>query len=216
MSLPLASNRPCRIIGKRWLGFFSIWWSLETDVFLVGFWNDFSMKNLHSKTGKNRKYVIREGFFLEEVRVQGQNPDTAQSHRKRLCWGEVGEAIFYQQLWKPERSYTSLFSVHRSVLWEADGLEVPRYDDGCHYSSSELSLRGQSWGRKGVLLTCRRREALLFEFQSPDMLRPPCPSFTLLITRWWGGQRWGGRGGWGWWSGLRDLHLETYDIYLYS
>ena len=36
------------------------------------------------------------------------------------------------------------------------------------------------------------------------MLRPSCPSFTLLITCWWGGR---------WWCCLRNLHLQTSDIY---
>lgn len=78
-----------------------------------------------------------------------------------------------------------------------------------HQSASLLSRH--SLDRAGGVKECYQpageKEVLLFEFKCPDMLRPSCPSFTLLITCWWGGW-WGG-----WWNCLRDLHLQTYDIY---
>lgn len=109
-------------------------------------------------------------------------------------------------LWPSEWSYTS----RTTFFLEVNSPEVQRGDDDCRHSSSECMitvppLSGPSRRRRGVLSTCRRgREVLLFQFKSPDMLRPSSPSFTLLIARWRGG----GGGGW---SRLGNLHLHTHD-----
>lgn len=177
------------------------------------------------------EYVVSEVFFFlkvkfkEEIRVQGQ---TLTQHKATESvsaderWGSHTSSPKRKKK-KKEHSYKSLYSVHRTVgRWQPQGPEIRWWwrplqfiRAGHHCPSAGFFIfvffAGWGWRRKGVLFDLQGgREALLFEFQCPDMLRPPCPSFTLPVACWWGGQRWEWRWRWRSWSCLWDFHLQTH------
>ena len=111
------------------------------------------------------------------------------------------------------RNYTA----STALCWETNSLQLHTWWQfiiiiiitARHYCPVILP-EDRAGGRESAIGLQERREPLLFEFQSPDMLRPSCPSFSLLIPRWRWGWRWGG---WWWWcrcSCFRDLHLRIH------
>lgn len=160
-----------------------------------------------NKTAASASAEERWGCYESDVtfyrRLQPINKTTGIRHFVVSHYSKVNGAI--QALQRPPvcgklTAYRSreMMMTAVTVHQSASSLAVSLFEDRAGGGKERYQLAGGS-------------EALLFEFQSPDMLRPSCPSFTLLIAR--GRRVW--RCGWWRWGCLRDLHLQTRYLLLF-